>query len=279
MTVKIKMGKISYINAFPVYYGMDHGLCPQWLELIPDVPAVLNRKIKTGQIHISPISSAFYAMNHEELLILPDLSISSHGKVLSVLLASRCPLDQLDGKTVLLSNESATAASLVKLIFARRDVHPIYQTGPVNQMNHLKNSCDAVLVIGDSALTQPWSYAYPHITDLGQLWLEMTGLPFVFALWVVRKDVVKQTPEWVAKAHDILLASRKMGDDKIEAIVAKGVQTLGLEPRQVQEYFDRLYCDLDAPKLAALDLFFTSLFEQGILESRVTIEQFNPENY
>ena len=95
---KVTMGKISYINASPVFYGLDHGLLPPWLKMESDVPSVLNRKIITGQIKISPISAAFYAMNHKELLLLPDLSISCHGRVLSVILASHYPIDDLEGK-------------------------------------------------------------------------------------------------------------------------------------------------------------------------------------
>ena len=65
---KIYMGKISYINASPVFYGLDHGLLPAWLKMVADVPSALNRKIITGQIKVSPISAAFYAMNHREML-------------------------------------------------------------------------------------------------------------------------------------------------------------------------------------------------------------------
>src|SRR3989339_790671 len=110
---KTVMGKISYINASPVYYGLDNGLLPDWLEMDADVPSALNRKIIEGQIIISPISAAFYAMNHRELLLLPDLSISCHGRVMSVILASRYSIDELSGKTVRLSRESASAASFL----------------------------------------------------------------------------------------------------------------------------------------------------------------------
>ena len=97
MSAKLVMGKITYINASPVYYGIDHGMQPDWLTLVPDVPAALNRQIATGKVDISPISAAFYALNHKDLLLLPDLSISCDGKVLSVICASRYPLEDLTG--------------------------------------------------------------------------------------------------------------------------------------------------------------------------------------
>lgn len=96
--VSLRMGRISYINASPVYYGLDHGLAPSWLRLVTDVPAALNRQILQGDVDISPISAAHYAVNHQSLLLLPDLSISCHGPVMSVLCASNVPLDSLGGK-------------------------------------------------------------------------------------------------------------------------------------------------------------------------------------
>lgn len=59
---KLRMGRISYINASPVYYGLDRGLAPDWLTLVTDVPAALNHQIRTGEVDISPISAAFYGM-------------------------------------------------------------------------------------------------------------------------------------------------------------------------------------------------------------------------
>ncbi len=118
--IKIDMGKISYINASPVFYGLDHGLLPNWLNMVSDVPSVLNKKILAGNIEISPISAAFYAMNYKDLLLLPDLSISCHGPVMSVVLASNYPIDNLTGKQIMFSQESASAASFLKMIFNQK---------------------------------------------------------------------------------------------------------------------------------------------------------------
>ncbi|MCD4720600.1 MAG: menaquinone biosynthesis protein [Desulfobacula sp.] len=270
------MGKISYINASPVYYGLDHGLLPPWLKMVPDVPSALNRKIKTGQIQVSPISAAFYAMNHRDLLLLPDLSISCHGRVLSVILASNYPIDDLEGKKVMFSRESASAASFLKMIFNQRKVSPVYEVGSVNNFQRISNSVDAVLVIGDAALTHPWDQVFKYSIDLGQLWYEMTQLPFVFAVWVVRRSFAKKDPVCVKEIHNWLLESKKQGYQHIDKVIEAGKNKLNLDQSLIKEYFDLLYCDLDDQKVKAMEVFFDSLLDQGILDEKPDITFFKP---
>ncbi|MCF8112650.1 MAG: menaquinone biosynthesis protein [Desulfotignum sp.] len=272
--VKLRMGRISYINASPVYYGLDHGLAPPWLTLVTDVPAALNRLITRGRIDLGPISAAHYAMNCRDLLLLPDLSISCHGPVMSVLCASDLPLDELTGKTVMFSEESATAAAFLKMIFARQKVYPDFKTGSVGDINTIPAGVDAVLVIGDAALTQPWLQRFSHCFDLGQIWYEMTGMPFVFAVWVVRRDVAAACPETVARALDLLKASRKAGYSNLDEVIAAGMKKLNLSRSVVTQYYDRLYCDLDSAKIDAMARFFETLYQQKILASRVEISFF-----
>jgi chorismate dehydratase len=272
--VKLCMGRISYINASPVYYGLDHGLAPKWLTLVTDVPAALNRQITAGDIDISPISAAHYAMNHKDLLLLPDLSISCHGPVMSVLCATDVPLDELTGKTVMFSEESATAAAFLKMIFARRRVRPDFTTGSVGDINQIPADVDAVLVIGDAALTQPWLQRFSHCFDLGRIWYDMTGMPFVFAVWVVRRSFAAAHPGTVARALDLLVASRDAGYARLDAVIAAGMKKLNLSRSMVTEYYDRLYCDLDPQKTAAMTLFFDALYQQKMLPSPVEISFF-----
>jgi chorismate dehydratase len=273
MTVKI--GKISYINASPVYYDLDRGRLPDWLTMVPDVPSVLNRKIMTGEIKVSPISAAFYAMNHKDLLLLPDLSISCHGPVLSVILASNYPIEALSGKRVVFSPESASAASFLKMIFAQKKIAPEFSVSSVSDCTKVVQTADAVLVIGDTALTQPWETQFEHCIDLGQLWYEMTQLPFVFAVWAVRRSFAKKYPEKVTAIHHLLLASRNEGEKHISDIVVAGQQKLGVPKDTIRRYFQLLHCNLDSPKVHAMETFFRSLVEQKVLTEKPVIQFFD----
>jgi chorismate dehydratase len=276
MKPRISLGKISYINASPVYYGLDHGLLPDWLTMVSDVPSALNHKIITNQIEISPISAAFYAMNHEKLLLLPDLSISCQGNVLSVICASNYALDDLNNKTVMFSQESASAASFLKMIFSQRKVYPNFKVGPVGDINRIPSGVDAVMVIGDDALTQPWQEQFVHCFDLGGIWYEMTGLPFVFAVWVVRESFAKKHPEQVKSVLDLLLASKRQGYAHIDEVIEAGTKKLDLSRSIIKKYYDLLICDLDPVKIKAMKIFFESLYKQKILEIPAKVRFFNP---
>ncbi len=273
---KIRIGKISYINASPVYYGLDRGLLPDTIEMIPDVPSALNKKIMSKDIEISPISAAFYAMNYENLLLLPDLSISCQGPVLSVILASKRPLEALDGKKIVFSPESASAASFLKMIFSQKKINPVYEIHPVDDSNKICNIADAALVIGDTALTQPWHNRFEYCIDLGQLWYEMTQLPFVFAVWAVRRSFAQKHPTQVKNIHQLFLTSRSQGLAHIDEIIAAGQAKLGLDHKVIRRYFELLHCNLDEKKTKAMSIFFDSLYDQGVLSKKAKISFFTP---
>lgn len=271
---KVRLGRISYINASPVYYGLDHGKTPDWLTLVTDVPAALNRKIRTGEVDISPISAAYYAMNAKDLLLVPDFSISCCGKVLSVICASNFRLDELDGKRVLFSTESATGACLLRMIFAAKRIRPCLTVGETHDIHRIPRDVDAVMVIGDAALTQPWESRFALRIDLGQTWFEMTGLAFVFAVWVVRRSFARKYPDRVRETICILRASREKGIEHMDEVVDKGSRTLGLSRSRVAAYYRLLYCNLDDSMTKGMKRFFDQLFAHKILPEPVTVEFF-----
>ncbi len=272
---KYKMGKISYINASPVFYGLDNGLLPDWLEMVSRPPSVLNHMVINGDIVISPISTAFYAMHHEDLLVLPDFSISCHGSVMSVLLMTRYPVEQLDKKKVFLTEESATAASFVKMFFSKMNINPLFETRSMGSIVDIDDSVDAALIIGDAALTQPWESIFEYRLDIGDLWFQLTGLPFVFAVWVVRRSFALEESEIVKKIIMLLHASRKAGLGAMDKIIEAGAFKLDLTLPLIKKYYNHLYCDFDLKKLKALEMFFDFLYEEEILEKKVKVELFS----
>jgi len=273
--IKYKMGKISYINASPVFYGLDNGLLPDWLEMIAKPPSVLNSMIKNKDIIISPVSAAFYGMNHKELLVLPDFSISCHGKVMSVILMSNYPIEELDEKKIVLTEESATAVAFLKMIFSKQNVNPKLETQLIKSIDDVKDNVDGALIIGDVALTQPWDSMFEHRIDLGDLWFKLTRLPFVFAVWVVRRPFAEKEPEVVRNIIKLLNKSRENGYDNIEKIIQAGAAKLNLEQSFVEEYYNHLYCDFDLEKIKALEMFFKFLYEEGISKEQAKVELFS----
>jgi len=271
------MGRITYINMYPVYYDLKDGQYPAWIKMVDDVPSVLNHMLARQELDISPVSAVAYARHADQWRVLPDLSIASRGPVMSVILVSKCSIDQLDGQKVLLTEESATAADLVRLIFKRRGVAPNLQRGKVKTASDVPAEAQAALVIGDAALREPWADHFEYVFDLGTLWWEMTGLPFVYALWVVRGAVADKHPDTVAAVVDLFRRSKANGYAHETEIVDAASQKLDLSRDTCRKYYQHLICDLGPDEIQGAETFFRQLHENGILEHPVRLSFF-PKN-
>jgi chorismate dehydratase len=268
----VSIGRISYINVSPVYYGLDRALKPDWLTMVTEPPAMLNRMLETGEIVMSPISSAAYAKNHRSWIVMPDVSIASFGKVMSVLLASHVKLDGLNGKKIIFTEESATAANLVRLILAQKKVESVIETRRITTAKDLSGQADAVLVIGDAALTENWAESFEYVYDLGNLWNDMTGLPFVYAVWAIRRDFAEASPEIISRLKLLFSESKRQGDGHKGEIVMSASKKTGLSPDLCREYFEHLDCNFGSLHLKGLTAFFDGLFRYGLIPEKVTID-------
>ena len=189
---------------------------------------------------------------------------------------SNYPIEQLHNKKVVLTEDSATSALLVRLILAEHKVAPVFVTGKMRRLEDIPDDADAVLVIGDAALTQPWDDSFDLRMDLGELWYQKTGMPFVFAVWVVRRDYAAHHPEQVAAALDLFLRSRDQGYENLGTVIDRGVARLNLDRCLIERYYQVLLCDLDQPKIHALELFFQRLYRHGLFNEQVKVELFQP---
>ncbi len=267
----VRIGRISYMNVAPIYYELDRQPDSGCYDILSAPPAVLNQKMAAGELDISPVSTAACARHQADWLILPDLSISCDGPVMSVLLASRYDLPDLNGKSVVISDESASAAALLRLILKQQDVQPEIRCRKLGTGPSLPRT-DAVLVIGDAALHGKWRKHYPYVWDLCGVWKEATGLPFVFALWAVRKVYAQKFPEQVAATFERLNQSRHRGCANLSAITAALKDRSDLELNVLKRYFNGLLYDLDGRKRQALQKFFTELHRYGLIPAPVTLD-------
>src|SRR6267154_935903 len=186
----MRLGRIGYINCYPVYGAIDRGVTPLAAELVTGTPSELNDLLAAGELDLSVVSAVEYARHARDYVLLPNLAISCDGPVRSVAFFSRRPVGQLDDRTVLLTASSRTAVGLLELLC--RDVWRVWphfaqaraEAPDLDALAHLPH--EAVLVIGDAALLLAARHAYPHRYDLGEEWKRWTGLPFVFAVWAAR---------------------------------------------------------------------------------------------
>src|SRR5256714_11939422 len=108
----MKIGRIPYINCYPVYGAIDRGVIHLDAQLVDGVPSDLNRRMATGELDISVVSAVEYARDSARYLLLPDLAISCDGPVRSVMLFSRRPASELGGRSLLVSRSSMTSRAL-----------------------------------------------------------------------------------------------------------------------------------------------------------------------
>lgn len=273
----VHVGRISYMNVALVYHQLDNGLRPAWLKMITAPPSVLNTLLEKGVLDVSPVSSAAYARNQDEWHLLPDLSIACHGKVMSVLLLSQVPLDQLEGQQVLITDESASAAELLKLLFSRKKIYPLYTTGAIRKPADIHGSARAALVIGDAALSGRWDEHFPYQWDLGAMWKDITGLPFVFAVWAVRKSFAERFPEVVATIYDLFLISKKDGRKHLDEIACSVSAKLGLGLDVCRTYYHQLQFDLTSGHIQGLETFFDGLYQANLISKPVQLSFFQPD--
>ena len=262
----MKLGRIGYINCFPVYSAMDRGVVPPPAELVTGTPAELNDLLVAGELEVSVISAIEYARHAKDLVLLPDLAISCDGPVKSVMLFSKRPVADLDGRTVLVTASSRTSIALLELLcrevwktrpqFAQARAEAIDLDG-LARLPH-----DAVLVIGDPALLLAGHAGYPHRYDLGEEWKRWTGLPFVFAVWAARRKL--PLPE-LRLVHHALIASREWGLAHLDALAGQASSQTGVPGDVCRRYLAGLDYALTYKHLAGLTDFFRRLAADGIV--------------
>lgn len=217
-----RVGHINFLNVLPLTWSYAHG-ADQGLSITKGVPAVLNNDIINHRLDVSNVSSIIYARHSEELVVLPDVCVSTDGDVQSILLVSRQPIDKLKQDKIILTAKSATSHCLLKIILrGAYGAIPNYYVRHITPENPIPEDATASLLIGDDALwlyhhQQPDLYYY----DLGHEWKKLTGKKMVYALWVANRTFAEQNPEMLQLVYDRIRHAFQAGlTHKKEAIHA-----------------------------------------------------------
>ncbi len=262
----MRLGRIAYINCYPVYAAIDRGITPLSAELVTGTPSELNDLLAAGELDLSVVSAVEYARHARDYVLLPNLAISCDGPVRSVALFSRRPVGQLDDRTVLLTASSRTAVGLLELLC--RDVWKVRphfaqaraEAPDLDALALLPH--EAVLVIGDAALLLAARHTYPHRYDLGEEWKRWTGLPFVFAVWAARRAADHAA---VRAVHHTLLAARDWGLAHLDLLAEAAARATGVGISDCRSYLAGLDYALTETHLAGLTDFFRRLAARGLV--------------
>ena len=255
MSAPVRLGAVSYLNVRPLVEGLgDH---PEAVTLRFDVPAVCAALLADGQIDLGMVPSITHADRPGDRIV-PSVCIGSEGAVDSVALFTRRAIRQI--RSVALDTSSRTSAALTRILCARRfEVSPSFRPAAPDLAAMLA-SADAALLIGDPALFADHVALGATKVDLGQVWSEMTGLPFVWAFWAgpaggVDAPVVRLLKEAATRgaARTDAIADAYCAGDPSRAAIAR---------RYLRSH---LRFALDAPARAGLETYYREAAALGLI--------------
>jgi len=246
-----RLGVMEYMLGRPLIQGL---LDAEDVEIVTDVPSVVTDALLSGELDAGLIPIVPTLM-HDGLYVVDGPGVACEGPVESIRLYHRCPLPEV--KTLALDTSSRTSVVLAQVILRER-----YGVAP-SCIHHepdlpaMLERADAALLIGDPAFLA--GDAVPYV-DLGAEWYDMTGLPFVFALWTMR-------------TADRALAARlqrawREGTAAIEGIAREEAARRGLPVERLQRYLGESmhYC-VDGRKKQGIERFITLAERHGLLDT------------
>ncbi|HAO79365.1 MAG TPA: hypothetical protein DCQ92_10375 [Verrucomicrobia subdivision 3 bacterium] len=200
-TKKFRIGSVPYLNAVPLTRGIES-------EIIFATPAKLAELLRRDELDAALVSITEVLLN-DRYDILDGIAIASLGEVFSVLLAHKKPLEEVT--EIFCDTASLTSVNLLRVLLAERGLKPEFK--PLENYEAAPKK-DFVLLIGDRAIEFQRAPHAHEIFDLGVAWTEMTNLPFVYAVWALRRGV--ENSELRAE----LRSSKRFGMETLDQIIA-----------------------------------------------------------
>ncbi|HTX21588.1 MAG TPA: menaquinone biosynthesis protein [Candidatus Aquilonibacter sp.] len=205
---KFRIGSVKYLNAAPLTRGLES-------EIVFATPAELAQMLRRDELDAALVSITEVLLN-DRYDILDGIAIASLGEVYSVILAHKKPL--AEAKEVFCDTASLTSVNLLKVLLAEKNLFPKF--APLENYEAASER-DFVLLIGDPAIDFQRAKHKHEILDLGFAWTEMTNLPFVYAVWALRRGIeneelrreLRETKKFGMETLEYLIVSREEYDE------------------------------------------------------------------
>jgi len=255
----LRIGEIPYLNCAPLFYTMRKFIDRQQYSFVRGTPAHLNKLLAQGKIDAAPCSSIEYALHPDRYVLIPDISISARGPIKSVLLFSRRPLKELNGKTIALTSASASGAMLLQIIFKKFLGFRPHFVNLKRVVSSIPGNCDAALVIGDNALKN--KKTVPYVIDLGTIWKTYTRTYCVFSLWIARRDAFERSPASFQRLHSDLIAAKTIAKANLPQLAEEVPQRSWMTMDELIDYWKAISFDLGASHIKGLKTFYRYALE------------------
>jgi chorismate dehydratase len=262
-----RVAVVNYLNSVPLFWGLQHGPYGGLVELQFLLPSECADALRGGSVQGAILPSIEY-QRIAGLKIVPGLAVASRGPVRSVLLVTRCPISEI--QTLALDTSSRTSACLAQILLQRRySVRPrVIPHAP--DVREMLRECDAGVIIGDPALgRESIAAGLPgvQVYDLADEWREMTGLPFVFAIWTMKSGA--EFPGLIETFQE----ATRYSLNHLDEIAASENKRTGLPVPLILSYLtENIDFNLDERNLEGLRLFYQLANEVGLTECNKPLE-------
>lgn len=258
-TTTVRVGCVEYLNARPLWHGLNSRA--DLFSLQYAVPSRVSAWLHSREVDLALVSSIEYGQRYR---VVPGAAVTSNGPVASVALFSKKPATAI--RTIALDSSSRTSISLTRILCAEWfGIEPEFVTMSPDLPSMLKR-CDAALLIGDIALFVDHVGMGIEKYDLCDEWRGLTGLPFVFAFWTGRPDVL--TPAHLQAIH----ASRDAGVAALNDI-ARAHYPDDDELAEIGGVYlhENIQYRLDGDCITSLQKFYASAAKLGIIQQATPI--------
>lgn len=250
----LNIGQIAFVNVAPFHYFWKDDS----INFIHKSPRDLAILASQGKIDCAPLPTFSGFTLEEKFEPLGSFGIAAKDRVMSVLLFSDRPVESLSGCKISLTEDSATSVSLLRLLLLKRY--------GLKNIEYTFRNPNAALFIGDNALkelhgSKRWNFCY----DLASLWQEWTGLPFVFARWLVRNDLPASTK---IKLKEAVSTNLDKGEKNITHISQREARRIGMPEEIILEYLQNFIYRLGHIEIAGINLFRQKLTDSGLLNAK-----------
>jgi chorismate dehydratase len=252
---KVRLGAVGYLNARPLVYGLE---TDDRFTIRYDLPSQCAKLLHEDAIDVGLIPSIEYLRGPRTYGIVPRLAIASRGPVASVALYTR--KESSDIRTIAMDTSSRTSVALAAVIAQKAFGVAIEPVPMAPDIDAMLVRADAALIIGDNALLLDHQSAGVRKIDLGEMWTNATGLPFVYAFWAGRPDRI------LAGDVGLLQAARDRGIAHYRDI-AHAYFTDRVEYQSLGEQYlrDNIHYDLGAQEMEGLQAFYAYAAEAGLV--------------
>lgn len=241
----LTLGSVPYMNAVPLSRWFETPEGEGFAKIRYEVPSALAHQLSRRELDVALVSSV-ETFRQKSTVIIPGIAIASEREVMSVRLFSKVPFERL--QKVALDTSSLTSTALIKILLKELyEVKPEYVSLPPD-LNQMLAECDAGLLIGDAGMTANTSGL--HVLDLGAAWFDLTGLPFVWAVWLAN------TGTDLERLTTLLHRAKAWGLTHLEELATEESTRLGLEPEICRRYLRQVMVyDLEPRHLQGLERF------------------------